>query len=402
MPLSFSQITLHRKCPQAWFYRYNLRLERMTLGPTVARDFGTLWHVIMAADSIERGRATETLKYSPPFVTVGPLAVLEGDDITVDNVFDAIDFTWRGLSTDDKEVWLEFLGIDFPTRLRDLYLAWRDRWAEERENEEVIAVEVPWTRTMPNGKVLMGVIDEVFRNIKRNMTVVRDHKSKKQLAAATTIEDMMDSQLQFYGWGITELLIEWGVPPVRATAYDRVRSKAPRMPALTLTGGLSKSITDYDLDTYLTWAAGPDGEGVPWGEEGVYYVSGAKKGEPKFGLYQAEDSVIEKLSSPAARTAWFQRTLTPLNRMLIQTHLGAAVDTSDDIERSQARVDEKGEAARNLTPQGCKFCDFADLCRAQMYGGPRGEYDFAEYGLVSTRDTIDDTSIMDAEEEMTA
>ena len=54
-------------------------------------------------------------------------------------------------------------------------------------------------------------------------------------------------------------------------------------------------MTDYDLETYALWALGPDGDGVPWGEPDAYYVSGAKKGQPKFGLYRLDPKVAENL-----------------------------------------------------------------------------------------------------------
>src|SRR5699024_4410189 len=150
--------------------------------------------------------------------------------------------------------------------------------------------------------LLVGFVDEIYFDQRRNMIVMRDHKSHRQLAQQTTADDLMDSQLQVYAWGAYEDVVSWGRGSPRAVAYDRVRMVAPKSPEVTMSGTLSKSVTDYDLATYLEWAKGPDGQGVPY--------PGRKKDGSGAGVYTAEQSVIDRLSQPAASSAWFQRTLT--------------------------------------------------------------------------------------------
>lgn len=220
------------------------------------------------------------------------------------------------------------------------------------------------------------------------MVVVRDHKTGSTLGSTSGLDDMMDSQLQLYGWGAAPTVDSWEVgAQIRAVAYDRVRSVAPKPPHLTASGRLAvrggePSISQTDLATYVEWAKGPDGEGVPWGEEGAYYVSGKRKGEPKFGRYVAEESVIETLSSKTSQNQWQQRALTPLNVNLVRSHLRAAVDSAKSIEGTQTAYAEVGEVARILTRSICRWCPFADMCRAEMFGGPGGEYPPEDYGLV--------------------
>jgi hypothetical protein len=69
---------------------------------------------------------------------------------------------------------------------------------------------------------------------------------------------------------------------------------------------------------------------------------------------------------------------------MIVTHLRAAVDTVTDIWRTQRRAATTFDAARNLTKDGCRWCDYAALCRARMFNGtgPEVTYDLREYGLV--------------------
>ena len=203
--------------------------------------------------------------------------------------------------------------------------------------------------------------------------VVRDHKTGKQLPTQSALDDMMDSQLQLYAWGAAPQISEWGMGAISATAYDRVKSVKPTTPRLNKSGTLSKTVTQFDLHTYLDWVA-----------EGQEF-EGLRKDGSGAGIYEAEQSVIDHLMSPAWRTIWHQRTLTPLNTNMIRAHLRSAVDTIADLNQTRHRAEDTGEAARNLT-KGCTWCDFAALCRAQIVGGPDGEYTLVDYRL--THDTI--------------
>lgn len=399
--LAYGQITTHRTCPQQWMYKHHRRLERVDPAETkVELEFGLWWHALRAADSIERGLERDSLQWVPDKISTvdsGPTFALPSlEDLRamhehggveyVRRVLEDADAWWKGRTQVELEAWEARIGEDLPTRLRKVDAAWRERWAEELRHEHPLAVELYWQRDLPaltdkktgemldTGTTMIGYVDEVYYDDRRNLVVARDHKAHKALAPRTSAEDMMDSQLQIYAWGASPMVSSWGFGPIRATAYDRVRSAAPKQPSITATGTLSKSVTDYDLATYLAFAAGPDGDGVPWGEEGKMYVSGTKKGQPKFGRYLAEEAVIAKLSDPAALSAWQQRTLTPLNRNVVMTHLRAAVDTAADVRKTRDRVAETREAGRNLT-KGCNYCPFQELCRAEMTGGAGGEYD---------------------------
>jgi len=277
------------------------------------------------------------------------------------------------------EVWIERIGGPLPQRLFELYSAWYEEWSEERACEEPLAVELRWTRELPKRSgdarepvSLVGYIDEVYRDRKRNLVTVRDNKAHKTLASMTAVDDMMDSQLQLYAWGAAPIVRTWNVGPIRATSYDRARMTAPKSPVVTQSGTLSKSVTDYDVHTYAAWAKGPDGLGVP-------YPGRAKDGSGA-GMYQLDPVVVDKLSTPVARSIWFQRSRVPLNVNIVRTHLRAAIDSADDLRRSRVRVASVHEAARNLGA-GCRYCDYQKLCRAQMIGGPDGEYELIDFGL---------------------
>lgn len=398
--VSYSSLNLHRTCPMAWAYRYLRGIERID-DNRVHADFGTWFHLVKAAEAIQRGNERGSLRYSPEkFDLPGSEVRLHRDgepgsrfyriggdgpsaNLTTSLILGLAGRIWPRLPAEYRDEFVDALGETLPERLLNAYRGWLERWKDERENEEPIAVELKFKRPVetPTGEaVIPGYVDEVYRDTKRGLIVVRDTKTSKKLDAAESEDDLTDSQTHLYAWGSAEVLAEWGLT-VDAVAYDRVRSVAPKTPKVTASGGLSASIKDYDLHTYLTWAQGPDGEGVLWGEEGVYFKSGKREGEPKWGHYTAEEKEINRLTTPSALAVWHQRTLTPINRNIIRAHVQAAVDTQQAAQQTVHRFKNTGEAARNFTRRGCSWCDFRKLCRAELLGGPGGEYPLSEWNL---------------------
>jgi len=381
---SYSQLTSHRTCPQKWMYGYERRLEKVDPEDiAVERDFGSWWQLLRAVDSIERGRKLDSLKWLPTELTATDGVSMIAHTARCDEVFAMANDWWRQQTPHTWETWAERLGEAMPDRLAALDQRWRDQWATEIETERPLAVELGWGRNLPtmpgpdNTSVdpncrLVGYVDEVYEDTKRHLVVVRDNKTSKGLGTQSVADDMMDSQLQFYAWGASPTVTSWGVGPIRATAYDRIKTTKPKTPVVTQAGSLGKSVTDFDLATYVEWSRGTDGNGVSY--------PGRFKDGSGAGRYVAEPAVIERLSSPSSVSAWYQRTLTPLNNNLIKVHLRAAVDSAVDLRQSRARVAFANEAARNLT-SGCRWCDFAGLCRAEMVGGPDGEYELSDYRL---------------------
>lgn len=405
--MSFSAAQAHRKCPQAWSYA-NLRgLEKV--GVIHRRDLGSWWHLVRAMDSIERGLAAYSLRYAPKHLSTGaenlrlervgpqimglepdlPPSVIKyrlpnGVEIPASRraAHAVIAAYWRTLSADEKDGWIEEIGEPLPDRIAYMDARWRERWAEDLANEDPIAVELKWTMDLPgtDGGTSVGYVDEVYRDTRRNLIVVRDHKSMGSLPPHEAADDLNDSQLHLYAEGAAATLRDLGVlQPISALSYDRARSAMPKQPAVTkTTGALSKSVTDYDLHTYLAFVGE---EGVDWGEADTFVQSGKNEGKAKFGTYAAEPEVIERLRSPSARAAWHVRTLTPLNRNVIAEHLRSLSHTQVDAVRTVDYFAQHGSAPRNFTRQGCKFCDFVGLCRAEVIGGSGGDYPLEQFGL---------------------
>lgn len=365
---SYSEIVQHRNCPQKWYYARVLHLVKEQEDTAPALHMGIAWHALRAADSLERAERWGGLLAEPKEIELLGQTI-QPDELTTPAVLDAAITYWQHLDTEAMEAWTKAVGEPLPDRLRTLNARWSEEHAADLEHERPLAVEMGWSRELPNSADrLVGYVDEVYLDTRRNLVVVRDHKTSKTLGIMSAQDDMMASQLQLYAWGANKRIASWGLGSVTATAYDRVRTMRPTTPRLTKGGQLSKQITQYDLATYLAWV-----------HEGQHY-EGTKKDGSGAGVYAAEQHVIDHLSSPSWRSNWFQQTLVPINPNIVKAHLRAAMDTMEDIGRTEERGRRDGFAQRNLT-DGCKWCDFNALCRAQMVGGPDGTYPLGDYNL---------------------
>lgn len=422
---SYSALTLHRKCPQAWLYRYGMRLEPVEDTPTPYLTVGTWWALLQAVECMERGRAAESLVFVPRSLRDRQEGYdLDPSSAEVDEVLFAAQERWKRMTEDEQTEFIDKLGEPLPDRLDHMFQLWNEANPERFDRERPLGAEVFWKRALPRpekdaawslladpSKVptmsLIGFIDELYYDRQRKMVVIKDGKAQRDIQRGNgATDDLMDSQLQLYAWGITPKLKREGIEPPRAVSFDRITSVAPKEPQLTATGTLSKSVTAYDAATYRRWALTDtrpsadymeemglsldqqmivgqilDRPGRVWGKVGEYYASGAKKGQPKFGIYDLDEKVLEKLNSPGEQARWTSRSLDPINRRVVEAHLRAAVDTALDIYQTQQRAAATGAAARNLDRRGCTWCDFADICRAQLIGGSAGEYDLELYGL---------------------
>jgi hypothetical protein len=375
--VSYSSLTQHRQCPQAWAYKHVFGLGGLPeFGAKPELHFGSWWHALRAAEAIERGRALGTLKSAPdkikttddgPTIEVNQVTRIGTGGSLVEDVLQAADEWWTKMSEDHKETWTKKLNV---RDLRKHLVMTEQRYAEtygaQIAHEEPIAIECGWGRTLPGlEKRLVGYTDEVYRDTRRGMTCVRDHKTTSKMYGHSPADDLMDSQLHLNAWGLNDRLKEWGAGAISAVGYSRTLSVGPSWPKLTLKGALSKQVTNFDLATYRDFCQSPEA---------------VEKG------YQEDPAVVARLSEESSKE-WFQRTLTPLNRHVIRAHLQSAVDTAQDTIKTMDRVVRRGEAPRNFS-KGCGWCDFSELCRSQVLGGPEGAYPLEDFGLKTRFDAL--------------
>lgn len=419
----YSSLTLHRKCPEAWYYRYGLNLRPTPSGePMPYLHAGSWWGALRAADVYERGRHKGSLlPIARPFGAADtysdngdPVPKFDPETVTRKDVLRAALEWWRRLPSEHKEEWMSKIGKELVPHLIYTFQRWQERYGAETEKERPLGAEVFWKKRLPRpegdqawagdqGELpemwLLGYIDELYEDTERGMIVVRDHKFNSNMGVRTVIDDMMDSQLELYAWGVGDILAQYGLPAVRAVAYDRAKSVAPKPPSITTAGKLASrlgepSINGSDLTTYLNWANGPDGNGLPW-RGAAFPRNAAEKADPSLptrykpgGVYTPDQAIIERLSSESHASQWFQRKLMPLNMNVVKAHLRASIDSATDIWRTTKRAEITGGAARNLSTAGCRWCDFQAICQARMRGGNGGVYDLREFGLTSKRGEV--------------
>lgn len=418
----YSSLTLHRKCPEAWYYRYDLGLRGIPDGEPKAYMYaGSWWGALRAADIYERGRQIGSLlPIARPFKAVDtmhdgtPMERFDPATVTRKDVLKAALSWWRAMSPEHKDDWMSKIGKELIPHLIYTYEQWRDRYAEEIKYERPLGAEVFWKRELPRPETdsrwegdlsdmpkmyLLGYIDELYEDTQREMIVVRDHKFNSNIGVNTVTDDMMDSQLELYAWGVADILKTHGLSQVRAVAYDRAKSVAPKPPTLTTAGRLASrngepSINGSDLRTYMDWANGPEGEGRPW-RGAAFPRNAAEKADPSLptrykegGIYKPDPDIIARLSSEGHKSQWFQRKLIPLNGNVVKAHLRSAVDSATDIWRTTKRAEISGGAARNLSTAGCRWCDYQNICQARMRGGNQGVYDLREFGLMSSKGEV--------------
>ena len=372
--VSYSSLTQHRQCPQAWAYKHVFGLGGLPeFGAKPELHFGSWWHALRAAEAIERGRALDTLRSCPDRIKTvddGPEILVPAESPVgslVGKVLEAADAWWTAMSEEYKETWSKKLNVrDLRKHLEKTEERYAQTYATQIAQEQPIAVECGWSRTLPGlEKRLVGYTDEVYYDTRRGMACVRDHKSTSSLYGLSPVNDLMNSQLHLNAWGLAQRLKEWGAPQINAVGYSHTLSVGPSWPKLTLKGALSKQVTKFDLATYREFCQSPEA---------------VEKG------YTEDPAVVARLSEESGQE-WFQRTLTPVNRHVIRAHLQSAVDTAQDTIKTLDRVVRRGEAPRNFS-KGCGWCDFSELCRSQVLGGPEGAYPLEDFGLKTRFDAL--------------
>lgn len=384
-PLSFSSISTYRTCPQKYRLRYIERLERVPTSEAkeAPREMGTWWHAVRAAEAIERGRVRDSLVAEgvPETLQLAddwPELSTDSEHL-VDAVFEQMDAWWKDRSPDYREAFIEQFRQDMPSRLDYMLDAWTARYSAELEVRNPLAVEFKFERdlTQDGDMKIRGVVDEIFLDTSKNIVVVSDNKGHREIPRESSRTEMSESQLHLYAWAVAATVAQWGHGEPRALAYDRARFKAPATPQVTATGGLSKSVTDYDHQTYVEWAS----QSPKWGKPGEYVKTGKNAGRAKFGTYELEESVAERLLESQELDKWFKSSRVPVNINAVRTHLVAAKYSGDGI----AQVVEQATSPEEVVPmnlgKACDWCEFSQLCRSVIFGGVKGDYDLESLGL---------------------
>lgn len=394
---SYSSLQALASCERKYAYRYLLRLEKA--GDTSLKFIrGHAFHAVVQADLLARGAEAGTLLVRPD-----KLEIFQGEDgleLLIDwaasgtypQIFDAMGLGWVTLTAqsviDHIKAWesqqegerrdamISEYGAPLHERMAELWERYSLKWAEESARQQVLLTEYTWEREAPNGQVLTGRIDSVVYDPETNLVIVRDVKTHDSWPSESdTVMDLMESQNHMNLWGVAPALRELsGAPAGRdnlytpnALEFDRVRTKKPTTPKLTLKGQLSASVKDFDGWTYRQWCA----------TEPTYEVKikdpATKETHIEVHRYEYDPEVDAKADSDP--DAWFRRSLKPLSMHTVTAHVVAA-------QKQAKRANELTFEESGLSPsKSCGWCDFKDVCRTELIGGPIDNPVWADYGL---------------------
>lgn len=196
--------------------------------------------------------------------------------------------------------------------------------------EREFRVRIPKTRV-----VVKGIIDLVVRD-KYGIWVV-DHKTVKKEPPSQEFR-MTDVQTTLYFWVVLTLCKEWGINPkeLRGAIFNYIRTEPPKEPELLQNGTMSRR----NIDT--CW---------------MFYRSALIKAglDPKDYL-----DMRKKLKGNEAK--FYHRHRMDKPRALMKILLQEAVFTAYQIEAFH------GSVARTLDRSCEWFCDYKELCYAELQG----------------------------------
>lgn len=365
------------QCARRWVYRYKDGLRKDT-PQNLSAIRGSAWHAVQAAALIERGLDKGSMLYVPKTIEV--IDGLEIDLLcsrgqVVAKVLEAVE-TWEGEQDSlYRDQMTEEYGAPLSERLRAVHERYTAHWADEDAHQHPLLVEWSWAREFPNGRWGTGRVDAVLYDEEQDLVIVRDSKSHASWPRhSDVVLDLMGSQNHLGAWGLAPDLRRLSgsqalVP--QAVEFDRVRFKMPTAPVLTQAGGLSKSVTDFDAQTYREFCAtSPRPEPT---------AAALKKGKTwdDMPVYHLEQEVLDRVEQADREGAWFRRSLKPLSMHAVTAHV-----TSLQAAAERAETLTYESAVLSPSPD-CQFCEFSQLCRAEIVGGkiPYEDIELSDYGL---------------------
>jgi len=380
-----SAVDKFRTCQGSWFMNYVLGIEPLEQNKDARVEplLGSWWHLLRAADSLERGRSAGTLLDVSGNIEVEGIVSLAKTEATLTQVMVHAEEYWASLAgkyTTDGEsiqdIWLEVCGSSLPERLAHMNTLWTECHKEETATEKVLAVELHLSRDLPEQYgIFTGTLDEVVYSETLGAVIIRDHKSVNTITLDSTDDDQRTSQLNLYAWLVYPWLVEHGYAGATYLQYDRVRRRAPKVPSVTLAGTLAKTPSDYDYITYETWSA-----------KGVEYP-GRKADGSGAGVYYTDPAVSTALRTPEAVSKWVARSTSLVVPNVVRAHLESVADARQDMDKVVERCAKDNRVPLCLSRWNCRLCEYKSLASDIMLMGLDGVKDLplSDYGLFSER-----------------
>lgn len=334
MKLSNSKVARYRRCPKAYEFDYVMKIEPKAKNIFLERGswLHTLLEVYYAQDpnkviEIEERHRTRRIKV--------------GKDWRKAHA--ALTKAFNRLFDEEKEE----LG-DLPAECERIMLGYVERWEEEDEQEETIAVELDEWVTLPDGNEFNFIIDRVL--VKSDGGVwLRDYKTVSSFMDPDFM--LIDAQLARYFWAFPRIPeFRPLAKRLRGVEFDELRTKAPTVPSLVNAPGHSaknpkpKVLTQRaDLDTdYRT------------------YLQAIKDNKLKPADYK---EILQRLKRDG-EDKFFRRTILPKDKPLVRQMMLELMQTAAQIKTSERR----GHFPRTPDKSCTWGCSFYEPCMAQLHG----------------------------------
>jgi hypothetical protein len=178
------------------------------------------------------------------------------------------------------------------------------------------------------GIFFIGKIDAVGKW--RDHRVLVEHKSFKRKPS----EDFRWVNVQSAVYSRVMEILGW--KPVDGTLWDYIRSKPPSKPMFLKSGALSLAACDSLPSAFKAFA---------------------KENKIKTKDYPSLNDQFK-----AKRSEWFIRTFTPFSKTIVDNIFDQFVEVARDMRDNHGLKKDKSIA------EHCKWCDFAQLCRAELTG----------------------------------
>jgi RecB family exonuclease len=321
MRLSNSKANTWRRCPKKFFYKYELGLRPKA--KALALERGSWLHTLLEVHYENDPRKV---------IEVGRRGRRSGKKIKVGDSWRKAHavLTKQFLTLFEEE--REELG-DLPGECERIMKSYLRRWKKEDRRYTVIDAELDEILTLPNGLEFNFIIDLIVED-ERGGLWLWDHKTVSKFMDSDFM--LLDAQLARYFWAAEKM----GYTPLKGVVFNEIRTKAPAIPEVLKSGGLSQR-KNIDTDFY-TYAR----EIQRLGLDPRPYIN-----------------LLHQLKGNTNK--FFRRTVMPKDRGLTKRTMLDLIQTAQEIEAAGKR--DRFPRTVNKT---CTWdCEFKDVCMTEYFGG---------------------------------
>jgi hypothetical protein len=224
---------------------------------------------------------------------------------------------------------------DLPRECARIMRSYIAHYEHEDQRYVTIDSEMDEVVTLPNGLRVNVIVDLVVWDKRYRGIWLWDHKTRKNFEDADNI--ILDPQGSRY-YDAAQLM---GYRPLLGFVQNEIRTKAPAIPSVLRTGGLSKRKNiDTDVRTYMAEIR-------------------------RHGLDPNRYRDILQIIAARQKDKFFRRTALPKDPPILRTTRRELVQSANEIIHAKQK-----DAYPRTFDRSCSWgCDYRDICIAELLGG---------------------------------